>query len=58
MGLSIVQARLRALLEWYLIDGSGTLEGGLLRLPPKLRRKGPKQEIIHYVKESPSCKLL
>ncbi|KAK5838492.1 hypothetical protein PVK06_007222 [Gossypium arboreum] len=28
--------------EWYLTDGSGPPEGGLLRLPPKLRRKSPK----------------
>ncbi|PHU11563.1 Photosystem II CP47 reaction center protein [Capsicum chinense] len=28
--------------EWYLSDGSGPLEGGLLLLPPKLRKKGLK----------------
>nr|GLL21601.1 hypothetical protein GOBAR_AA29305 [Ipomoea trifida] len=36
------KVRILALPEWYLTDGSGPPEGGLLRLPPKLRRKGPK----------------
>ncbi|MCD9561227.1 hypothetical protein HAX54_020228 [Datura stramonium] len=38
----LTQGGILALPEWYLTDGSGPPEGGLLRLQPKLRRKGPK----------------
>ncbi|KAA0033469.1 Metallocarboxypeptidase inhibitor [Cucumis melo var. makuwa] len=36
------KVRILALPEWYLTDGSGPPEGGLLRLPPKLHMKGLK----------------